>query len=106
MKGGWEVGGGGRICLWDCSNMRAREAKKEKESVCFATFDVRRAAPGTPPRSSDEAGPLGEARSRGEALSEGSVNTSGRWRGVWGGAVQSGASRLEHRSDTFARTKN
>lgn len=59
--GGVCGGGGGRICLLDCSNMRAREAKKEKESVCFVTFDVRRADPGAP-RSSDQAGPLKGAR--------------------------------------------
>lgn len=39
------------------------EAKKEKGSVCFATFDVRRADE-EPPRRSGEAGPSGSASRR------------------------------------------
>lgn len=74
--------GGQHLSLRLLQHARAREAKKEKESVCFATFDVRRAAPGAPPRSADGAGPLEEAQSGGEALIGGSVNMSERWRGM------------------------
>lgn len=41
--------------------MREREAKKEKESVCFATFDVRWVDPGAP-RGTNQTGPLEGAR--------------------------------------------